>query len=303
MLNMIELTMTKTPAATDRLGFDLTLGAGNAMNVVNSTEPGGLGYARYIKEAYVSYLAPVGKGLEFDFGKFVTAMGQEVIETNANWNYSRSLLFTYSIPYYHFGLRAKYVFNDKYTLTGYLVNGWNDIVDNNTGKSGMVTFAWTATKKISWTQSYMAGPEMPGTNTHWRQTYDTEVGYNPTAKLSLAVNGDYGRGDEPAGFTSPVWWGGAAGYVRYSFNANYAFTTRYEYYDDHNGFTTGGTPQDLNEVTLTFERIVGKNLITRWEYRRDMSNKATLFRGSTPVKNQNTLALGLVYTFDIHDAH
>ena len=41
-----------------------------------------------------------------------------MIETNQNWNYTRSLLFYYAIPYYHFGVRAKYTFNDKWSITG-----------------------------------------------------------------------------------------------------------------------------------------------------------------------------------------
>ena len=39
-LNMIELTVAKPPEATDsRLGYNLTFGSGNAMNVVNSSRP------------------------------------------------------------------------------------------------------------------------------------------------------------------------------------------------------------------------------------------------------------------------
>ena len=53
--------------------------------------------------AYLSYQAPVGKGLEIDFGKFVTALGFEVIKTKDDLNYSRSLLFTMAIPFYHMG--------------------------------------------------------------------------------------------------------------------------------------------------------------------------------------------------------
>ena len=80
-------------------------------------------------------IGPVGKGLQLDFGKFVTPMGAEVIETKDNWNYSRSLLFALAIPYYHAGLRATYNFSDKFAASAYLVNGWNDVVDNNHGKT------------------------------------------------------------------------------------------------------------------------------------------------------------------------
>ena len=132
-----ELVVDKAPdASNSRTGYHVALGFGQAMNVVNASEPkAGLNFDQYLKEAYFSYLAPVGKGLQVDVGKFVTPNGAEVIETKDNWNYSRSLLFTYAIPYFHFGMRAKYAFNDKYSLTGFFVNGWNNVLDNNTGKT------------------------------------------------------------------------------------------------------------------------------------------------------------------------
>lgn len=300
MLNMLELTMTKAPTSASRLGFDFSLGYGNAMNVVNSTEPGGLGFSQYLKEAYISYDAPVGKGLEIDFGKFVTPIGAEVIESSGNWNYSRGILFTYAIPFYHFGLRAKYVFNDKFNLTGFLVNGWNNVVDNNTAKTVGVSLGWTPTKKIGVTENYFVGAEQPNDNSDIRNLTDTVVTYNPTSKLSLMWNFDYGH-DTPAGTASGVWWSGIAGYLRYAFNDSYAFAARYEYYDDHNGFTTGA-PQHINEYTLTAERTLAKSLVTRLEFRRDMASQPTLFRGAAPTKNQDTLEAGMFYTFDIHDA-
>ena len=63
-------------------------------------------------------LAPIGTGLQFDFGKFVSPLGNEVIETKDNWNYSRSLLFTLAVPYYHMGMRAIYSPSDKVMLAG-----------------------------------------------------------------------------------------------------------------------------------------------------------------------------------------
>ena len=300
-LNMIELILDKAPdASNSRLGYHLAFGFGNAMNVVNATDPGGLGFAQYIKEGYVSYLAPVGKGLQFDFGKFVTPNGAEVIESKDNWNYSRGLLFTYAIPFYHFGLRTKYVFNDKYNVAGYVVNGWNNIIDNNTGKTYGLSFGWNPNKKVSVTQNYMAGPEENNNNKNIRQLIDTVVTYSPTSKLSLMWNYDYGRGDRLPTFVNPVYWTGIAGYVKYTFNEKYALATRYEFLDDHNGFTTG-TPQDFNEFTETFERKIAGNLITRLEYRHDMSNQPSFVKGSAPVKSQNTALAGIIYTFDVKE--
>jgi len=154
-LNLVELVVDKQPVATNsRTGYHVALGFGQAINAINGSDPGGLGFDQYLKEAYFSYLAPAGKGLQVDVGKFVTPAGAEVIETKDNWNYSRGLLFSYAIPYYHFGMRAKYAFNDKYSLTGYVVNGWNNVVDNNTGKTYGMSLGWNVTKKVSVTQSF-----------------------------------------------------------------------------------------------------------------------------------------------------
>ena len=306
-LNLVELVVDKTPEATNsRTGYHVALGFGQAMNAVNGSDHAGLGFDQYLKEAYFSYLAPVGKGLQIDVGKFVTPAGAEVIETKDNWNYSRGLLFSYAIPYYHFGMRAKYAFNDKYSLNGMFVNGWNNVIDNNTGKTYGIGFGWNPNKKFGIAQNYMAGPEQNNLNTNVRQLSDTVITYSPTSKLSFIVNGDYGRGDRitdpvTAIVSHPVFWTGVAGYVRYAFSGTSAFSTRYEYYDDHDGFTTG-TAQHLNEFTTTLERLVAHHIISRLEFRHDFSDQPVFFKGTTPVLAQNTLAAGLVFTFDSREA-
>src|SRR5574342_326858 len=109
----------------------------------------------------MSYLAPVGKnGLQVDVGKFATPHGAEVIDSKDNWNYSRGLLYTLAIPFYHFGIRSKYTWNPKVALSAFMVNGWNNVVDNNTGKTYGLTLNLNPTSKIAITQNDMAGPEM-----------------------------------------------------------------------------------------------------------------------------------------------
>lgn len=301
-LNLAKLVISRTPdASTSRLGYNLSFAYGNAINVVNGTEPGGADFDRNVEQAYLSYLAPIGKGLQLDFGKFVTPAGAEVIESASNWNYSRGLLFGFAIPFYHFGLRAAYAFNPKVSLTGFLVNGWNDIVAVNTGKTYGFSLALTPSSKVSITQNYLGGPQTPNTNSHWRNLSDTVVQINVTPKLSLLENYDWGGGDMIPGVNS-VHWQGIATYARYAFADQYAFAVRYEYYDDHDGFTTG-TVQHVNEYTLTLERTFAQHLISRLEFRRDMSNEPVFPRGAAElIKNQNTLELGLMYVFDIHGA-
>jgi hypothetical protein len=299
-LNLIELVVDKTPDPNNsRTGYRIALGYGQAMNAIYAAGTGASFSAdQYVKEAYFSYLAPVGKGLQIDAGKFVTPHGAEVIETKDNINYSRGLLFSYAIPYYHFGLRAKYAFSDKYSLTGFLVNGWNNTIDNNSGKTIGLTFGWNPTKKLSVTQCWMGGPEQPNDNRSKRQMFDTVVNLAVTPRLTLGWNFDYGRGDRVTTSTKPVWWTGVASYAKYALNNKYSIATRYEYYNDHYGFTTG-TAGHIQEVTGTFEHPMATHILTRLEFRHDMANNPVFTKGaSTPVREQTTMTAGLVFLFD-----
>jgi hypothetical protein len=336
-LNMVELILDKAPDAAGpagRTGYHVALGYGDAMNVVNSSDPGNgntnsrfFAHSQYLKEAYFSYLAPLGKGLQVDVGKFVTPMGAEVIESKDNWNYSRGLLFTYAIPFYHFGARAKYTFNDKYNLTGFVLNGWNNIVDNNSGKTYGFSFIGNPTKTASFVVNYLAGPEeatgtfgatstgpLVNVNKTWRQTVDVVASYNPTSKLSFLANVDYGTGDKfvtdnttaPPTLSPAVWWAGGAGYAKYAIDANDYVAARYEYFEDHNGFMTGLFIPRLhfNEFTATYQRTLSTHLLTRFEYRRDMSQFPVyqLSNFSQQIKHQDTFAIGLILLFDSRDA-
>src|SRR5215510_14324042 len=183
-LNMAKVVLEKKPVSDSRLGFRTDLAFGPATEIVHASEPGGADVFRHIEQAYLSYLAPAVKGLQIDVGKFVTQHGAEVIETKDNWNYSRSLLFALAIPYYHFGVRATYPFSDKFSLAGYLVNGWNNVVDNNTAKTLGIQAVVKPTTKLTVVGNYMAGPEQTANNSDWRHLWDTTVTYTVNDKLS-----------------------------------------------------------------------------------------------------------------------
>jgi hypothetical protein len=299
-LNYAKIQVDKGVDASSRIGYRISFGYGNSPNVFNSLEPGGLGFAQYMQEAYGSYLVPVGKnGLQVDFGKFVTGHGAEVIESKDNWNYSRGILFGYAVPAYHFGLRTKYAWNSKVALTGYVVNGWNNVVDNNSGKTYGIQLNLNPNKRVAIATGYMAGPEMTGTNQNWRQLSDTVVTINATDKLSFMVNYDYGRGDS-VGLPNPAWWTGVAGYMRYAIDGKHAIALRYEWFKDPMGFATL-TSQQLKEFTATFEKKIAGSLITRFEYRHDYSTEPTFVKGNSPAGSQDTLAAGLIYVFDTRE--
>lgn len=294
-LNMVKLSLTK---AAEPVGFTLDLGAGRAWEIFHATDPAGADILRHIPQAYLS-VKPKGRGgFQFDFGKFYTSAGAELTENNLTWSYGRGYLYTNG-PYYHFGARMTKPLNDHFTVGLQLVNGWNNVEDNNSGKTIGLTTAWT-TKKISWYNNYYAGPEKNNTNKGSRNFYDTVLNVTPIDKAAFCVNFDYGNEARAFGPKNNATWVaiGAAG--RLQTTARTALSVRYENYDDRQGFITGQA-QALNSFTVTgeYKMPVGlASLMSRLEYRRDWSDKPFYERGNGGLwKNQDTLTLGFIAYF------
>ena len=293
-LTMAQLWLAKPPTSDSRGGFKVKLSVGPATTIVQSLEPGASSVLQNIEEGFISYLAPIGKGLQIDAGKFVTQHGAEVIEAKDDWNYSRSLLFALAIPYYHSGVRATYSPTDKISLMGTVVNGWNNVVENNGGKTFGAQIAYKPTAALSLVQNYMAGPEQPDDNHDWRHLLDSIATWTVNPKLSLMANYDYGT-DTIAG--AKVHWQGVAGYAKIQAAKRVAFSPRLEWYEDPAGFTTG-TPQTLKDITTTLELKATDTFLWRIEYRTDFSDTAVFKMQSGELrKSQSSIGFGILYAF------
>ncbi|HEY0078287.1 MAG TPA: outer membrane beta-barrel protein [Pyrinomonadaceae bacterium] len=295
-LSVAEISFEREPREDSRFGFRLDLNFGPAADILSEAEPGDIEVYKHMQEAYGSYLAPVGRGLRLDVGKFGSWAGAEEDEAKDNWNYSRSLLYTFAQPAYHMGLRATYKFNKQFSLTGALVNGWNNVEENNDGKTFGLLVSLTPGEKLSVEQTYIFGPEQPDDTRHKRHFFDTSIFYDLDPRLSFMGNYDYGFDTLADG--SRVRWQGVAAGLRYVPSKRLAFSPRLEWYRDYDGFTTG-TAQRLREFTFTGEYKLAENLITRLEYRRDSSDQF-FFQKSDPnlfARTQTTLTGGLIWSF------
>jgi Putative beta-barrel porin-2, OmpL-like. bbp2 len=173
-----KLSFNKPTTGPNTVGyrFDLVFGP-EADSFLIPYEPiqGGFSVQRNVLNGYLSYSVPVGKGLTVDVGKFTTFIGAEVFDTIDNWNYQQGVLFSWAQPFYHTGLRASYAASEKVGLGFYVVNGWNNSMDNNTGKSLGFSLTLTPNSKFQLIQNYLGGPEKTGTNDGWRHLYDGVV--------------------------------------------------------------------------------------------------------------------------------
>lgn len=295
--NQFDLSLLKFSMShdTDPVGFTVDLGYGNTMEIYSSFDNDG-GFNQYVEQAFVSWAPTNGNGFQLDFGKFVTSAGAELVESYLDWSYSRSILFAWTIPFYHSGVRVTLPSAGPVSLGFQLVNGWNNLRDNNSGK----TIGATSAIDLGfgeWYLNYYAGPEASGTNTGWRHLIDTTLSLSPTDKVGAYINYDYGQDRSPG--TLAVWQG-IAGALHYQANDNWSFTGRGEWFQDRNGFSTG-VVQKLKEVTFTGEYKLAEGLLTRAEYRHDWSNVPYFERGVLGAgvlsTKQDTFTIGVVAFF------
>jgi hypothetical protein len=302
----LELVLQKPVSAESPVGFRADLDFGEDAEIVGSVTSGlGSGADELdLQQAYAEALLPVGRGLNVKFGKFVTLHGAEVIESKDNWNFSRSFLFGYAIPFTHTGVRLAYPVNGWLTTLLGVNQGWDVVDDNNSAKSIEWAALLTPTPKTSVSIAGMHGAEQANDSRDDRHLVDVVLGYNPTDRLNFKLNYDYGHEqDAVTEDAESASWQGVAGYARYQFNDWYALAVRGEYFDDADGVRTGvrasrgsGSVR-LSELTLTNEFKVYKDLITRLEYRHDHASDAVFNAGSSADNTQDTISVEVIYPF------
>lgn len=153
----------------DPIGGTLALRFGPSAKRYNSSCLSGKCDADYglenVKQAFASWRPGGGSSpVTIDFGKFDTIYGAEVAESQDNINYTRGVLYWLGQPLFHTGLRVNAELTPNLTLRALVVNGWNNTIDNNTGKSFGLQATVHAKRSdahdwISASLGYLGGPE------------------------------------------------------------------------------------------------------------------------------------------------
>ncbi len=240
----------------------------SAINGGSNSFDGGLNNSGIaLEQALVKFRIPVGNGLDIYAGKFVTLLGYEVIESPANLNFSRGLLFTNLIPLTNTGVYADYKFNDTVEAKFGVVDGWNNSTSSSVGSANVFgtsdssSFGKALTgqltvnapgKNANITQSFIYSPDgepgVVGQDNGPLAVYDIWGNWNPTfvkdSALLLGFNIDFGYngasglpaapatsttfGTTPGIADSNTFWGIAL-YAQYKFSKVFNLAGRAEY--------------------------------------------------------------------------
>ncbi len=301
-VDIAELVVQKAVANAGEAGFRLDLTAGTFAGLTQSAGLS-IGESADLQQAFVSYIAPVGTGLRFDVGKFVTHMGYELIEgyDGYNDNYSRSLLFNYAIPLTHTGIKASYSFSPQVALTALVVNGWDVAVDNNKSKSIGAQLAIKPVDPLAFYVNYIGGPENADDNSSLRHVIDLIATLTVNPMFSLGVNADFGR-ESGTSVVNPGGdgkWSGFAGYAKISTPGPFSLGLRAETFKDEGGTRLGVGEARVNEFTITPTFKFGNNFVLRAEGRYDHSSDVDVFEDDRGLlkKGQGTIGLNAIWVY------
>lgn len=300
-LDVAELVVQIAASKPNDAGFRVDFAAGNSIPQISKTQDQTA--AQFdLQQAFASYIAPLGSGLRFDVGKYVTHMGYELIEgyDGYNDNYSRSILFGYAIPFTHTGIKASYAFSTKVAAMLEVVNGWDLLRDNNRSKSLGAQLSLTPVTPLTVLLNWIGGAELEDDNHTSRNVFDVVAIFKPTKALTLGLNGDYGieNGTSAVNPGSDATWKGIAAYATLAFTDKFSVALRGETLHDEDGVRLGtGTRTTLSEGTFTPVYKFTDHVLLRGEVRFDKANQPILANRAALADKQTTVGANVIFVY------
>jgi hypothetical protein len=259
-----------------------TSGFGASTTVVAGTEAFDGGYAPgpyvggvggsntfNVLEGYVQY---IGGPATLKVGKFTTLAGAEVAVPTGNSNVSRSLLFWYSEPVNHTGVRLAYSAGIA-TIYGGINEGWNASAAVTKDKTFEAGVALAPSKAVALGfYGYYGDTISFGTGDKGKKLLIDFTGtFTVSDKITIVASADYDTQENGVVTGKTAKWSGAALYGNFAISDAWRTSLRLEYLDDADGYATGAE-QKLTEGTLTFGYAPAKNFEFRVEGRYDQSD-------------------------------
>ena len=250
-------------------------------------------------EAYAGVKLWRDKNIWVDAGVFNSHYTNESAVSKDHLAYTRSFAPEY-VPYYLAGIKLTIPLFEKWNAYLYLLNGWQQIEDQNKGKSLGTQLEYRPSEGwlINW--STYVGSEESSSHPEFRTRYFSDVYFIYTKEKWSATGCVYYGVQQRSGTSSAAWW--QANLIgQYSITKKLSIAGRVEYFND---------PEEvqINPITNasgfnSFSSSVGMNLkvtenaLLRVEGRTFLSDKNVYERNNKPVKNSNLLAANLTVWF------
>lgn len=224
---------------------------------------------------------------DWQIGRFQSPLGFESNENTKNVMVTRNPIYQLGTPTTHTGLRGAIAIAPDLTATVYLVNGWDNQLDEDSGKTGILSLASTPiadwwgssfTLNASWGHEGSDDGHLGDKTGFAELVWTTEPHARWRTALDVIAASSEDAIRSPGRGARTRKWHGAAAYVSHDAADDVEVSGRVGYYSD-DGFRAGR--QRLLDASVAVRYRLADGLTLLLEIRHDWSPDARPYRKSS----------------------
>jgi len=241
--------------------------------------------AKLFQEAYVG--KRMGEKTWLDFGIFLGNIGSESWISKDNWTYSRALNLDY-VPYYSSGIRLEHLLHSKEVIQIQILNGWQNMSENNNGKAIGMQYKNFISDKLTFTyNNFFGDEEVVSMKPRFRGYHNFIFQWLKDERWQYLGALDVGHQSQQEN-TGVDGWVATTFTVKRVINQNQSMAFRIEYYSDpHEANILTGTPHGFQVVgaSVNFDQKLDDSVLWRTELRR-FDSEDKIYPQGTNRKNK-----------------
>ncbi|MDZ4725397.1 MAG: porin [Leptospira sp.] len=275
---------------------------------------------KHIQEAFVG--VKIAKNTWIDAGIFFGNIGHESWISQNNVNYTRAFALDY-VPYYSSGVRLTHEFSNRLSVQFQVLNGWQNITENNKDKAIGSQIKFEIVPKLVLTLNQFVGNEAPNNERKQLRLYNnTILEWTALGWLSLAGQFDVGAQKAKQSFIYEPWlksydsnlseyretrsevfrqWYHGTIWVSFKLSPDYRLSFRVErFYDPLQVMAVTGTKNGFmsNGYTTTFDILRFDPAMLRLEYvYRRSADSIFEYRNSHTSKKEDFIVAAFTMKF------
>ncbi len=292
----VNLAYLEAKIDREKVHGRLALQVGTSVQNNYSAEPNigtvsGPSLSRNIQEAYAGYR--LGGDTWIDAGIMLSHIGVESFISKDNLLYTRSLVADYS-PYYETGVRLSSKLGGAWSAQILVLNGWQNISENNTNKAIGTQVVFQPFSTFSLTYNTFFGREAA-----FRQLHDLIVKVSPAEEWAIQLQADFGAQDISI-YAPKSKWSGFSLMARRSLSKTLAVNGRIESFSDRGQvLISTSAPEGFRAwgSSLGVDTVLDENTAWRNEVRGTWADSKVFSAHSGPKKSDGVVVSSVSLAF------
>lgn len=295
----LNLGFIKAAYSNKNVRANLALMTGTYANANLAAEPAVL---KNIFEANAGVKISNSKNIWIDAGIFASHIGFESAIGKDCWNLTRSILADNS-PYYESGVKVSYTSdNEKWFLSGLIINGWQRIqrVNGNNTPSFGHQITYKPNSKVTLNSSSFIGSDTPDSTRQMRYFHNFYGQFQLNKKLGMILGFDIGAQQKTKKSNSFNAWYSPILILKYTPSEKISIGARGEFYNDVNGvIINSGTINGFQTYgySLNLDYNIRNNVVWRMEGRGFTSKDKIFTLKNDPSAQNYFLTTALAISF------